>query len=103
MAGLTFDGTHLWTISAGTFPFLYKMTPDGTVVESHQPIYQGNPLSGSMAGLTSQPGIPPPEPVPVGGEAYPVNKLSILTPWLTLALLLALGGGVLVLKRRQAS
>ena len=41
-------------------------------------------------------------PPPVGGELYPVNKLSILAPWLTLALLLALGGGFVIIRRRQA-
>ena len=39
---------------------------------------------------------------PVGGELYPVNKLSILAPWLGLALLLALGGGFVVVRRRFA-
>ena len=45
---------------------------------------------------------PTPPPPPVGGELYPVNKLGILTPWLVLALVLVMGGGILVLKRRQA-
>ena len=38
----------------------------------------------------------------VGGEAYPVNKVSLLAPWLALALLLAAGGGTLVMRRRRA-
>jgi parallel beta-helix repeat protein len=38
---------------------------------------------------------------PVGGELFPVNKLGVLAPWLALALLLALGGG-LVMRRRLA-
>jgi hypothetical protein len=37
----------------------------------------------------------------VGGELYPVDKLSILAPWLALAVFLALGGG-LVMRRRLA-
>ena len=41
-------------------------------------------------------------PPPVGGELYPVNKLSILAPWLTLAVLLAVGGGFMIIRRRQA-
>lgn len=41
-------------------------------------------------------------PPPVGGELFPVNKLSVLAPWLALALLLALGGGFVVMRRRQA-
>jgi hypothetical protein len=42
------------------------------------------------------------EPPPVGGEAYPVNKLSVLAPWLVLAVLLAGGTGWLALRRRRA-
>ena len=41
-------------------------------------------------------------PPPVGGELYPVNKLSILAPWLALAVLLAVGGGFMIIRRRQA-
>jgi hypothetical protein len=41
-------------------------------------------------------------PLGVGGELYPVNKLSVLAPWLALALLLALGGGFVVMRRRLA-
>ena len=38
----------------------------------------------------------------VGGTVYPVDKVSILMPWIGLALLLALGAGVVVMRRRQA-
>jgi hypothetical protein len=41
-------------------------------------------------------------PASVGGELFPVNKLSVLAPWLALALLLALGGGFVVMRRRLA-
>ncbi len=41
-------------------------------------------------------------PVPVGGEAYPTNKVSLLAPWLGLALL-AVAGGILVVRRRTAN
>ena len=37
----------------------------------------------------------------VGGEAYPVNKVTLLAPWLGLALFLA-GGGILAMRRRRA-
>ena len=37
----------------------------------------------------------------VGGEAYPVNKVSLIAPWLGLVLLLA-GGGILAMRRRRA-
>jgi len=35
---------------------------------------------------------PPPAPPIVGGTVYPVDKVSILMPWVGLALLLALAG-----------
>jgi hypothetical protein len=41
-------------------------------------------------------------PPPVGGEAYPVNKLAILTPWIGLAIFLASGTSWYVLRRRRA-
>ena len=52
--------------------------------------------------------IPPPErepPAPggpVGGEVYRVNKLAILVPWLSLALIIVIGGSILVMRRRRA-
>jgi len=51
--------------------------------------------------IAFSPPIAPPPP-PVGGEVYPVNKVSLLAPWLGLALLLAAGGGILVMRRRRA-
>ncbi|MFC1993621.1 YncE family protein [Chloroflexota bacterium] len=75
-------------------------------------IYEVSPVDGFINSFPNPPGVhisamaadecvTPSEPV--GGELYPVNKLSILAPFLTLALLLALGGGILVVRRRQAS
>jgi hypothetical protein len=44
-----------------------------------------------------------PEPiVGVGGEAYPVNRISVLAPWIAVAAAVAVGAGVLVLRRRRA-
>jgi hypothetical protein len=37
--------------------------------------------------------------VVVGGEAYPINKANVLLPWLILALIIVIGGSVLVLRR----
>ena len=42
-----------------------------------------------------------PELGAVGGEAYPVNKLLLLAPWIGLAVILAGGGSWLVLRRRR--
>ncbi len=41
-------------------------------------------------------------PVPVGGEAYPLNKLAILAPWIALAVLSVGGITWLTLRRRRA-
>lgn len=41
-------------------------------------------------------------PVPVGGEAYPVNKLGILVPWITLAALLVGSTSWFAPRRREA-
>jgi len=39
-------------------------------------------------------------PPPVGGEAYPVNKLAILAPWIALCAVIIVGAGI-VLRRRS--
>ena len=43
-----------------------------------------------------------PEPPPVGGEAYPVDKFSLLAPWITVAVILAGGISWYILRRRRA-
>jgi hypothetical protein len=45
------------------------------------------------------PGFPVP---PVGGEAYPVSRVSLLAPWITVGLVLAGGISWYVLRRRRA-
>ncbi len=57
-------------------------------------------LAGSAFGTGGFP--PPPPPVAVGGEVYPINKVSVLAPWLGLILILAIGGGIFVIRRRRA-
>jgi hypothetical protein len=42
-------------------------------------------------------------PVEVGGEVYPVDKLSILAPWVVLAAALIIGTAVAVRRRRAPS
>ena len=50
--------------------------------------------------ICNQPLIPP---TSVGGEVLPINKASLLIPWLTLAAILALGGIIFVMRRQRAS
>jgi hypothetical protein len=42
------------------------------------------------------------EPLPVGGEAYPIDKTSVLAPWIAVAVLLAGGMSWYALRRRRA-
>jgi hypothetical protein len=46
--------------------------------------------------------VTPGPPPPVGGEAYPVEKASLLSPWIAVAVILAGGISWYVLKRRKA-
>jgi hypothetical protein len=41
----------------------------------------------------------PPPPVEVGGTVQPVNKLALLTPWITLGILLAAFGAIIIRRR----
>jgi hypothetical protein len=43
-----------------------------------------------------------PAPPPVGGAAYPVNRASVLAPWIAVGLVLAGGVSWYVLRRRRA-
>jgi len=72
------DGCIVVTITDSTFPSLSDLT-----------------------GLPFGSGTPYP-PIAVGGEVYPINKVSVLAPWLGLILILAIGGGILFLRRRRA-
>lgn len=42
---------------------------------------------------------PPPPPVEVGGDVYPVNKIAILAPWIVLAVAIIAGTSVAVRRR----
>jgi len=41
------------------------------------------------------------EPPPVGGEAYPVNRASLLAPWIAVGVVLAVGISWYILRRRR--
>ena len=43
-----------------------------------------------------------PHVAPVAGEAYPVNKTSLLAPWIAVAVVVAGGISWYVLRRRKA-
>jgi hypothetical protein len=43
---------------------------------------------------------PPPPPPPVGGELYPVDKLAVTMPWITLIAIIAGGIGIFLVRRK---
>jgi hypothetical protein len=70
-----------------------------TITDSTQPTLSD--LTGLIFGLGMMPmGV---SPTAVGGEVYPINKVNVLAPWLSLALILAIGGSILVVRRRRAN
>jgi parallel beta-helix repeat protein len=48
-------------------------------------------------------GTPPVPPPPVGGEAYPVNKISLLAPWIAFGAAIMAGASILLRRRRAGS
>ena len=56
------------------------------------------PTLAELVGMPFGGGSPP---APVGGEAYPVNKLAILAPWIALGMAI-IAGSFIVTKRRRA-
>ncbi len=75
-----------------------------TDFEGDPRIVDGNGDSVAVVDMGAYEYVTPPEPdIAVGGEVSPINKVSVLAPWLGLALILVIGGGVLLLRRREAN
>ena len=85
--GLNCTGTYKVDVVDGTLPAGVTLTTDNDPLEV---TLQGVDYDGADFGYQ------PPPPPPVGGEAYPVNKLAILMPWITLAMAIILGGVMVV-------
>jgi len=124
------DGTLKWSYPTGDWLFsspaigsdgtiyvgsydnkLYAINPDGTqkwfyttgnqIVSSPVIGSDGTIYVGSRDGNLYAFGSPTPPPS-VGGEAYPINKLAILAPWIALAAVIA-GASVFMRRRRDHS
>lgn len=105
-----------WT--AGSYPYeneYYIYDSDGALVRSEGTggATPGDVLSGELYAICPYPYywhvedvaidiVVCREPPPVGGEAYPVSKASLLAPWIAGGVLLAGGISWYVLKRRRA-
>jgi hypothetical protein len=58
---------------------------------------------GVQNGVIVDQGAPGFLPGPVGGEAHPVNRISLLAPWIGLAVLLAGAGAFMVVRRKRTA
>jgi len=87
-AGVNTADDFIWAIiTVDTQPGLSDLT--GTPFACRR--YQGGGVDGE--GRSS---------VGVGGEVYRVNRMSVLAPWLSLALIVVIGGSILVMRRRTS-
>ncbi|MFC2032135.1 hypothetical protein ACFLUS_02015 [Chloroflexota bacterium] len=86
---------HITWVDDRDDPFQARPDQEPKFVEVYYTSYEGPPCEA--------PPLPPsPEPPPVGavgGEAYPVNKVSLIAPWIALATVIAIGGFYLVRRR----
>jgi hypothetical protein len=92
------------TDSNGEAVFCYTGTNSGldTIVASwDDEVSQQTLESNTVEKTWREEPPPPPPPTEVGGEIYPANKFLLLTPWITLGILLA-AWGTFILRRRKA-
>ncbi|MFC1993594.1 hypothetical protein ACFLV3_07330 [Chloroflexota bacterium] len=97
--GLGFSASRN-TLFLGTYDgidTIYEVNPNNGDVINSFPNPEGVHISAMAADECDE---SPPQPV--GGELFPVNKINIIAPFFALALLLVIGGGVLVWRQRLA-
>ncbi len=83
------------------------LASDGTIVTTDQALTSGTydvDLDGGEGRrqVATKP-TPATTPVPVGGEAYSPDKMTIVAPWVALGIAIVAGTGMLVRRRRTAS
>ena len=84
------DWANIVQIAAGDWHTV-GLKANGTVVAEGMHEYDQCEVRGWNLGRAA---------LPVGGTAYPVNRIVVLTPWISLAAIAA--GTLLVLRRRRA-
>jgi len=79
-------------------------SPINGVTEASTTIVMQNnyEITANFKALSQPPITPPPPPLTVGWEGYPINNLPILAPWIALFTLFMASMALLVLKRRKA-
>jgi len=70
-------------------------------IEGNPRPIDGDGIPGAVTDMGAYEYVPPlPPPVEVGGEVYPVDKLTILAPWIVLVAALLVGTSIAVRRRR---
>jgi uncharacterized repeat protein (TIGR01451 family) len=77
-----------------------EIEDDPTVANDGTP--EGDPIGDEEVTIEGPP-APTPPPMGVGGEAYPVNRLAILAPWLAVAAAIVAGTSIILRRRRAQS
>jgi hypothetical protein len=103
-------GSNVWNPAVGngtgtSMVYAGSALVDGQTYYARVKAYDGNGWGGwSEGNWTYEEGEIPPEPGPeVGGNVYPANTLVILTPWLVLAIVIAVGTTILIRRRQHQS
>ena len=101
--GLDCTETYWIDVVDGTLPSGLTLTTDNDPYGpiSFEPEAEVQVLGYNDADFGYRPAQLPPRAV--GGEAYPVNKLAILTPWIALAAAIIAGATIFIRRRRAES
>lgn len=99
------DTVISWENWAGTDQVVYTILgADGAIVVVNQDLTNGTYDVDLDGGEGRRQVATKPTPLrPVGGEAFSPDKMSVVAPWITLAIAITVGTGMLVRRRRTAS
>jgi len=117
-SSITFNGSASYDPDDDITLYEWDFDGDGQYDDASGEIVQwswGSPYSGSIGlNVTDTFGAwdtdearvdvtlaPIPPPVEVGGEVYPLNKVSVLAPWIALSAAI-IAGAIIAIKRRRA-
>jgi len=95
---LTCDLGDLANEAIATVTIVVSPTIPGTLHNSASVASENTDPDDANNSATESTTVSPPPPV--GGEAYPVNKLAILAPWIAIAMAV-IGGAAIFMRRRR--
>jgi hypothetical protein len=94
-------GTVWWKYDNGRWYSLPNLNDNGDKIMVIRLTDGGTGDSDAVPGQITDPGGPG-NPMAVGWEPSPVNKLAVMAPWIALLAAVAAGVSLLVLRRRRA-